>query len=662
VGNRTSQQLTAPAGSTSGLITNTFQYDNMNRLSQLNYGDNSRVITTSYTATGQRQTVTDSLRSGTTQYSYDKRDRVTSITQPGSQVLKVEYQWDASSNRTTMTATAGSTPKVTSYTYDNALRLSMVKGADDGANQTTYNYDPVGLRVGLTLPNGISITYGYNSLNRLASITQKNSGGTVLASYAYTLDPVGNRTKVDEFGGNYNQWLYDDSYRLISETRKVSSDPITTTTFAYDKTGNRLSYSTNGSLTTSYLYNELDQLLSEGSKLYSYDKRGNLSGVSGGTYYTWDVMDRLIGASVPGGTASYLYDADGRRVKQTIGSAVTNYLWDEQSAYGDVALETDGSNTIQTSYVVGNGELLSQKRSSTNAEYFLMDGHSGIRNLTSNTGTVLENYKYDAFGNLQGFSGTPSTKYLYSGQQFDSLTSLYDLRARYYNPLNARFQSKDQVGYDLESPLEINRYNYVASNPINFSDPSGNTFVETSSLDSQGSKKSTPALARVGKNLRDLISFIRSTQYITRLRTLWKIAIKAASNLPDITIALAFPLIRGFFIPVVTVYFGGKINSGQVQKALEALSKEVGTDPRFFKASDHGPVDFHAERLMIYLLQGLDTLGFLDKDQNVNGLVSNLPCEECIKGVQKNGRWYTWPVVDTVTLTLFNAKGLYENF
>jgi len=482
VGNRISQQLTAPAGTTSGLITNTYQYDNMNRLSQLNYGDNSRVITMSYTATGQRQTVTDSLRSGTTQYSYDKRDRVTSIIQPGSQVLKAEYQWDASSNRTTMTATAGSTPKVTSYTYDNALRLSTVKGADDGASQTTYNYDPVGLRVGMTLPNGISITYGYNSLNRLASITQKNSGGTVLASYAYTLDPVGNRTKVDENTGNYNQWLYDDSYRLISETRKVSSDPITTTTFAYDKTGNRLSYSTNGSLTTSYLYNELDQLLSEGSKLYSYDKRGNLSGVSGGTYYTWDVMDRLIGASVPGGSANYLYDQDGRRVKQTIGANVTNFLWDTQSAYGDVTLETDANNAIQTSYVLDKGQLISQKRGTNPVEYFLRDGHSGIRSLTNNSGVISESYRYDAFGNLQGFSGTPTTKYLYTGQQFDQLTGLYDLRARYYNPSQGRFLSRDIAEYVLETPSELNRYIYGEVNPNNFSDPSGLSAFETLKL------------------------------------------------------------------------------------------------------------------------------------------------------------------------------------
>ena len=543
VGNRTSQQLTAPSGTTSGLITNTYQYDNMNRLSQLNYGDNSRVITMSYTATGQRQTITDSLRSSTTQYSYDKRNRVTSITQPGSQVLKVEYQWDASSNRTTMTATAGSTPKVTSYTYDDALRLSTVKGADDGANQTTYNYDPVGLRVGLTMPNGISITYGYNSLNRLTNITQKNSGGTVLASYTYTLDPVGNRTKVDEFGGNYNQWLYDDSYRLISETRKVSSDPITTTTFAYDKTGNRLSYSTNGSLTTSYLYNELDQLLSEGSKLYSYDKRGNLSGVSGGTYYTWDVMDRLIGATVPGGSASYLYDQDGRRVKQTIGASVTNFLWDTQSAYGDVTLETDSSNAIQNSYVLGNGELLSQKRSGSNTEYFLMDGHSGVRSLTNNSGAITENYRYDAFGNLQGFSGTPSTKYLYTGQQFDSLTSLYDLRARYYNPQQGRFLSRDIWPVNFNNPIELDRYGYSASNPINYNDPSG-LLVDLSAIFNTIKRTAIPALVSLGRSLAwDILIELASSLLMSEADRLHKDVEEYFTNqnirYPSFTIAVA---------------------------------------------------------------------------------------------------------------------------
>jgi len=522
VGNRTSQQLTAPAGTSSGLITNTYQYDNMNRLSQLNYGDNSRVITMSYTATGQRQTITDSLRSGTTQYSYDKRDRVTSITQPGSQVLKVQYQWDASSNRTTMTATAGSTPKVTSYTYDNALRLSTVKGADDGANQTAYTYDPVGLRTKMTLPNGITVSYEYDSLNRLKTITDTQGSSNVLARYSYTLGAAGNRTKVTEYDNTSTEWSYDDSYRLSSEVMKNSGGTVlTTTNYTYDKTGNRLSYATTGSSTVNYLYNELDQLLSEGSKLYSYDKRGNLSGVSGGTYYTWDVMDRLIGASVPGGSISYLYDHDGRRVKQTIGANVTNFLWDAQSAYGDVALETDGSNAIQNSYVLGNGELLSQKRSSANAEYFLYDGHSGVRNLTSNTGSVLENYKYDAFGNLQGFSGTPNTKYLYTGQQFDSLTGLYDLRARYYNPNQARFLARDVADVTFNNPIELNRYGYTADNPVNHSDPEGLSFVDLSFI-KKIAIAARPALGAVGKKLVDVAIELVSDFLIGQAQNLYE--------------------------------------------------------------------------------------------------------------------------------------------
>jgi len=71
-------------------------------------------------------------------------------------------------------------------------------------------------------------------------------------------------------------------------------------------------------------------------------------------------------------------------------------------------------------YFLVNVQSRAKKRSSSTTEYFLMDGHSGVRSLASNTGSVLQSYNYDAFGNLQNFSGTPKTKYLYTGQQFDS--------------------------------------------------------------------------------------------------------------------------------------------------------------------------------------------------------------------------------------------------
>ena len=52
-------------------------------------------------------------------------------------------------------------------------------------------------------------------------------------------------------------------------------------------------------------------------------------------------------------------------------------------------------------------------------------------------------------------------------------TQLIYLRARYYNPSNGRFQSRDMWSGNFSSPLSLNRWNYVEGNPVNRVDPSG---------------------------------------------------------------------------------------------------------------------------------------------------------------------------------------------
>jgi RHS repeat-associated protein len=155
------------------------------------------------------------------------------------------------------------------------------------------------------------------------------------------------------------------------------------------------------------------------------------------------------------------------------GTNTTNYLWDEQSAYGDVLIEADNSWNVQTSYTLGNGEIIGQNRSST-LNYYLMDGHSGVRGLTNSSGSLTDSYAYGAFGDLKNSTGTTANNYRYTGQQFDNLTGLYSLRARYYNPSEGRFLSRDTWQIDQQNPDEYNRYAYVANNPINAFDPSGN--------------------------------------------------------------------------------------------------------------------------------------------------------------------------------------------
>jgi hypothetical protein len=50
------------------------------------------------------------------------------------------------------------------------------------------------------------------------------------------------------------------------------------------------------------------------------------------------------------------------------------------------------------------------------------------------------------------------------------------LRARYYAPETGRFVTEDTWLGNLTQPQTLNRYAYVANNPVNFNDPSGNLF------------------------------------------------------------------------------------------------------------------------------------------------------------------------------------------
>ncbi len=87
------------------------------------------------------------------------------------------------------------------------------------------------------------------------------------------------------------------------------------------------------------------------------------------------------------------------------------------------------------------------------------------------TGVLNAQYAYDAFGNMQVESGTSDTNYLYTGQQYDDVTGLYSLRARFYDPSNGRFMSRDT--YTGNYDTELNRYVYGMNNPVTHSDPSG---------------------------------------------------------------------------------------------------------------------------------------------------------------------------------------------
>lgn len=112
--------------------------------------------------------------------------------------------------------------------------------------------------------------------------------------------------------------------------------------YTFDENGNRLSMnrpsvtlpSPNPVSNTSY--NEANQMLSFNDKNIIYDNNGNMESVTnscGTTTYTWDVRNRLVGingymSDCSSLTASFKYDALGRRFEKTINGTTTQYLYD----------------------------------------------------------------------------------------------------------------------------------------------------------------------------------------------------------------------------------------------------------------------------------------------------------------------------------------------
>src|SRR5205807_1377174 len=132
-----------------------------------------------YTATGQRQSMTDA--SGTTTYRYDLRDRLLTKSTPEGTLT---YTYDFAGNLSSMRSSNAGGASV-GYVYDALNRLSTVTDNRLASGNTTYTYDEAGNLAGYLYPNGVQSTYTHNQLNRLTNLAV--SKGAALANYEYTL-------------------------------------------------------------------------------------------------------------------------------------------------------------------------------------------------------------------------------------------------------------------------------------------------------------------------------------------------------------------------------------------------------------------------------------------------------------------------------------------
>jgi RHS repeat-associated protein len=387
-----------------------FTYDALNRLKQVTYADNS-TATYTYDAGNRLTQVADSI-SGTVIYGYDNLNRLTSET---TALGTLGYGYDAAGRLTSKTIPSQAQ---IIYTYDNANRLTQIQ---QGAAVVTFAYDNANRLMSETMANGVVTQYGYDDTSRLASLTYRQ-GSTTLGDLTYEYDAAGRRVKVAG---------------------------------SLARTG--LPQALSGAS-----YNDANRQTVFGAATLTYDDNGNLTS-DGANSYTWNARNQLVAMSGPGLTASFSYDAVGRRASKTINGSTTSYLYDGPNI---VQEQTGGS--ASANLLAGGVDAFFSRADSTGTVTPLRDALGSVVSLTDAGGAVQTSYSYEPFGKTGATGTASSNSQKYTGREDDG-TGLYYYRNRYYSPAMQRFISEDPVGL----AGGINLFAYVRNNPISYSDPSG---------------------------------------------------------------------------------------------------------------------------------------------------------------------------------------------
>ncbi len=434
-------------------------------------------------------------------YAYDALSRLTQVTKPDG---TVNYVYDAFDNltaandnssdlaftydvihrlATAATGPAGLQPQhVLSHSYDRRDNRAGLAGGALGTwafahdlndrmtgltpptgGPLTLTYRPGGQMATIAFPNGNAAAFQYGSATSLLTGLDHSAGGSPFVQNALSHDAAGNITGITGLSRS-RSYLYDQLNRLAAVTDTEGNE-----SYSYDAEGNR----TNSHASVSHSHDDANRLLEDDAYSYVYDANGNLTSktdkASGDvTTYTWDSLDRLIQITFPDTTtATYAYDAFGRRIEKNVNGVVTRYLYDGW----DILAEFDGTGTLLAKYSHGpyvDHPLVMERAGQTYYFHAAQDG--SISHVTDSSGAVVNEYIYDAFGNRISVTETVSNPYGFTAREYDPESGLYFYRARYYDPQAGRFISSDPIGF---AGGDSNLYAYVFNDPANLVDPKG---------------------------------------------------------------------------------------------------------------------------------------------------------------------------------------------
>lgn len=247
------------------------------------------------------------------------------------------------------------------------------------------------------------------------------------------------------------------------------------------------SYDVRGNLIRTEVENLLDTAASYVSA-YTYDADGNqikeserVSGTE--TNSTYDPAGRLSGYIKRENGQVTLeqtnqYNGSGTRIQKAEDGDITNYFYSQ----GGVLYTEDGNGKGTSLNLQGRtGNVIATAREEAGVEsyyYYHKNPNGSTTNLRDASGTSIVSYQYTDFGETSIYGDTDFyNEICYNGAIYDESTGLYYLSARYYDPEDGRFLTRDSYRGNATNSMTWHLYTYCANNPINYEDPSGHIAV-----------------------------------------------------------------------------------------------------------------------------------------------------------------------------------------
>ena len=275
------------------------------------------------------------------------------------------------------------------------------------------------------------------------------------AKYNYDYDANGNITRIWRGNTSFTNasekysYVYDSANQLVRENLYYGSGNSSnaTITYEYDIWGNLLN-----------------------KKIY--DGIGNPLSYRGWTM-NWQGGRQLASMAKGSDTLSFAYNESGLRTSKTVNGVTHSYVWQGSKLAADI---TD-AYALYFHYD-SSGEVIGFTRTAngTDIEYFYVKNLQGdILKVITATGTEAATYTYDAWGKLLTSAGDMAdvNPLRYRGYFYDTETSLYYLKSRYYDPEVGRFINSDAYASTGQGILGTNMFTYCDNNPIIYADFSG---------------------------------------------------------------------------------------------------------------------------------------------------------------------------------------------